>query len=111
MLAFAIGVHNDMAIKPPARVGGGFIRTSYLSDKQNVLMRAVHYAQSDYAESDSLRDTHATYELAEAYANGGFQIIEGDLAQNMGSEELANQYIREMDELYEQYTGKQISAS
>lgn len=110
MFAFAVGVRNAMRIKPPSKVSGGFIRSSYLSDKQNVLMRAVHYAQSGFTDSDSLRDLRATYELAEAYANGGFQIIEGDLDQNMGSEEFASSLISEMDELYERYTGKRVDA-
>ena len=110
MFAYAVGVHHDMAIAPSSKVSGGYLRTTYFSDKQNVLMRAVHYGQSDFTDSDSLRDQHATYELAGQYANGGFQIIEGDLDQNMESEELANSYIQEMDKLYEQYTGKAIDA-
>lgn len=108
MFAFAVGVHAKMPIPIASRMSGGYIRTSYLSDGQTVLMRAVHFARSDFEDSESLRDAHETYSLAEEYVNGGFQIIEGDLDQNMGSEELATAYIQELDTLYEQYTGKTV---
>ena len=108
--AFALGFHNGLPIKLSSKKGGGFLRTEYISDRQKVLMRSVHYSRSHFEDADSLRDLHTTYALAEEYANGGFQILEGELDRNVGSEEMANTFIQEMDKLYEEYTGKSVGA-
>lgn len=106
--AFAVGFHNDLPVGISEKHQGGFVRTSYLSSDQTVLMKAAHYAQSDYSDAETLRNERDTYDLAEAYSNGGFQVIEGDLDSNMSSEEIANALIKEMDELYGKYTGNDL---
>lgn len=108
--AFALGFHSGVPVKLATKKSGGFLRTEYISDRQKVLMRSAHFSRSHFEDADSLRDLHTTYALAEEYANGGFQILEGELDRNVGSEEMANTFVQEMDKLYEEYTGKPVDA-
>ena len=83
-------------------LSGGFARTESFSDKVSTIIKVVQFAESDFDDPDCLRDTNAGYNLMEQYANGGFKLIEGELADRMGSEEKANKVIAELNKQYDE---------
>ncbi len=68
----------------------------------------MRFAESGFDDPDVLQDENGTFDLIERFANGGFQLIEGDLDENASSDEIADAFVCDMDELYKQYTGESI---
>lgn len=105
-LAMAIGIHNGIKPALSRRNDGGYVRREYFSPRFETLVNSIRLAETDYQDPDCLQNESESLDLVEKYANGGFQYIEGDLDENASSEEIANNFIADMDSLYKEYTGK-----
>lgn len=105
LYAMAVGYDCGFAVPINKPLSGGFARTESFSDRFRVLIQAVHFKEIGFNKPDGLRDINAGYSLAEKYANGGFQFIEGELNDHIESEEKANTVIAELNKRYEQYFG------
>lgn len=105
LYAMAVGYDSGFAVPINKPLSGGFARTESFSDKFTMLIRAMHFKEIGFDKPDGLRDINAGYNLAEKYANGGFQFIEGELNDHIGSEEKANMVIAELNKKYEELFG------
>lgn len=105
LYAAATGVRRDMKIPLKSPHGGGYSRKDYLKPREQVLIRAMQFADSGYQDAEALRDYSAALGIFEEYANGGFQFIEAELDRNVSSEELANDAIADLETLYKEYMG------
>ncbi len=108
ILAMAMGFKHGLKPELSSRNEGGFIRTEYLTPRYHALVRAMSFADAGFDDPDVLQDENGTFDLTEHYANGGFKLIEGDLDENASSDEIADGFICEMDELYKQYVSESI---
>lgn len=108
LLAFALGVKNGMKVPLVTRVSGGYARKEYLKPRDEVLIRAVQLAEGNCENTEALCDFPSALDMFEEYANGGFKILEAELAPSLDSEELANRFVQEMDSMYEKFTGKAL---
>lgn len=106
LYAMALGKHDQIKPELKDRVGGGYARAESFSYRFRALIDAVHFSEIGFKDADKLRDRKTAYGLAERYANGGFEIIEGDFNRRKSSEEIANDLVCEMDKMYESMFGK-----
>ena len=105
LYAAAIGAQHNMKIQLKSPHGGGYSRRDYLKPREQVLIRAMQFADGGYQDVEVLRDYSAALGIFEEYANGGFQFIEAELDRNVSSEELANDAIADLETLYKEYMG------
>lgn len=91
VMAMATGFSEGKRIEigPGERITGGYIRTSYLSDREKALIKAIAVAES--GDFDVISDKKKVYEIAESYAAGGIESLKrsvlggnyGDYAKKM----------------------------
>lgn len=107
-LLFAFSLGYEYQLKKPMKhgVGGGWVRSEYLSDKFRALINSVHLSEVGYDHPDAVREQAEAYSDVEQYANTGFQMIEGDLANNPSAETYANNLLAELDKKYEEFFNK-----
>jgi len=103
LFAMALGWRHDLSVKLDKPCSGGFIRTSSFSSQLSAMIDLARFKQADFKSSDCLMDHKGSYRLAEAYANGGLGLIEGETESNMDSETYANMLIAEMDDMYREF--------
>ena len=108
ILAMAMGFKHGLKPELSSRNDGGFVRVEYFTPRYKALAHAMRFAESGFDDPDALQDENGTFDLIERFANGGFQLIEGDLDENASSDEIADAFVCDMDELYKQYTGEPI---
>lgn len=101
LYAMAVGWESRLEVPINKPLSGGFVRTEYFSDKMIMLIRSMHFSTLGFDNPDGLRDTNAGYDLAERYANGGFQFIEGELDDRIDSEEKANMVVADLNKRYD----------
>lgn len=107
LYAMAVGWESGLPPVPLNKpMSGGFARTESFSEKFAMIIRAMHFSHIGFDHPDGLRDINAGYNLMEQYANGGFQLIEGELRDHIGSEEKANMVIAELNDRYVSIFGK-----
>lgn len=108
--AMARGFHGQMELELKKRNDGGYVRTEQLKDGSpaKALAYSALFSKSDFKEPETLLNARELCLLMERYANGGFQLLDGDLQQGMTDDEMANRCIADMDELYEEYFGQQV---
>lgn len=75
LMAMATGYHEGKRIEigPGERLPGGYIRTSYLKDREKALIKAI--AVADSGGLDVISDKKRVYEIAECYAAGGIESL------------------------------------
>lgn len=108
LFAMALGWHNGLKVGLKKVHGGGLARRESFSSEIPVVINAVHFADLGYTNPDELRYLDDAYAVAEEYANGGFNLIEGELNSKTTSEEFANNLVAEMDEMYEKLFGEGV---
>ena len=65
----------------------------------------LRFEKTGFEAPNHLRDHRGSYRLAETYATGGLNLIEGEIETNTDSETYANMLIEEMNEMYEERFG------
>jgi hypothetical protein len=75
IMAMAIGFNEGKRIEigPGERISGGYFRTSYLTDREKALIKAV--AVADSGDFDVIANKKRVYEIAESYAAGGIESL------------------------------------
>lgn len=106
LYAMALGWSKKLKPKIDKSSSGGFIRSESFSPKLSALIEAVHYAVVGFDSPDELRDHKKSFKIAEKYANGGFHLLEGEIASNADTETTANELVAEMNEKWEEWFGK-----
>lgn len=109
LFLYAMAVGWDSQLKAPIQKSstGGFVRTEYFTPKADVLIKVMHFKEIGFDNPDGLRDINEGYDLAESYANAGFQLIEGDLNDRIDSEEKANMIVFDLNKRYLELFGEQ----
>jgi len=105
LYAMAVGWDAKLPAKLERPSSGGFARTESFSPLVIAMVRLLHFANIGFDKPEGLRDVNAGYSYMEEYANGGFNLIEGDLDSRLDSEEKANLIIAELDGRYEKWFG------
>lgn len=100
LFAMALGWHNGLRVEIKKAHSGGFARRESFSPEIPVIVNAAHFGELEYQNIDDLRYLDDAYSICEQYANGGFNIIEGELSNGTTTEEFAAELIAEMDKLY-----------
>lgn len=106
LYAMALGWSKKLKPKIDKASSGGFIRSESFSPKLSALIEAVHYAVVDFGSPDELRDRKKSFKVAERYANGGFHLLEGEIAGTVDTETTANELIAEMNEKWSRWFGE-----
>ena len=106
LYAMAVGWDNRLKASFAKSLSGGFARTESFSDYLSTVVRVAHFATVGFDNPDELRDINSSFALLEQYANGGFQLIEGEILDKMETEEKANLVIADLNKRYEKIFGK-----
>lgn len=101
LYAFALGAAHGMEVPIAHMHSGGFARTESFSGKFTSVINARHVALAGEANPDVVCNQGEAFAEAERCANGGFQMIAGDLERNPTSETYANQLLAELDKKYD----------
>lgn len=108
LYAFALGAAHGMEIPIAHMHSGGFARTESFSEKFVSVIIALPVAKDGTGDPDVVCDQASAFSEAERYANGGFQMIAGDLKRNLTAETYANHLLAELDKKYELIKGEAI---
>lgn len=104
--AFALGAAHGMEVPIVRKRSGGFARTESFSPKLISAIIALHVEKEGAANPDVVCNQAAAFAEAGRYANGGFQLIEGDLKGNPTAETYANRLLNELDKKYDRIKHK-----
>lgn len=98
--AMAVGWESRLPVPLSRPHSGGWARTESFTPEMNMLIKLLHFEKIGFDSPDGLRKQNEGLDYVEEYANGGFNIIEGDLDDKLDSETKANMIIADLDNRY-----------
>ena len=102
LFLYALALGRDSGLSLPLKNSHGLFRTETLSYSDMAVFRAVHYATNEFERPDELCNVNETIRIAQEYANGGFQLLEGELNDNLESFQKANEIVAALSDKYQE---------
>lgn len=103
IFAMALGIESN--IESNVKSKESFVRSEYVKIKHDALLYSIYiYQLQDKEQLDSIINRDKIFELAQNYANTGFDLID-DMMKNKAESIIELELIKELDEDYEKYFG------